>query len=728
MSSFVRLPWAHVWTLNVDDCLERAYDEQGRYARQQPLSISWTERHRTPRHGLDEVLIVHLHGKASRAQRDGELVFDISTYLHAAQANHRWHTLFGDYFPSKPFLILGASLDEEIDLQGILEQGRLKSLDHPSIIVNRTVTQLQAEEYRDFGLLPVAATAEQFFAAVEADLPAFLEELTASESTALADVSQEALTFMSQWQSLEDNASLKSDVRHDIYVGHEPEWPDAVHGKVVTRGIEKQITELLTKQIGSGDSRVVFLRGGVFSGKTAVLLSSGLALVRNGYRVFMHNGDSAPDVDAVIWWFRHYPKTILLMDDAFDFTLDVRTVVEEAELAGVSPRFCLTERSARASGSDRDLDNVQVEGRKLSETLSDTEIKRFIDKLTENRRLGEMTGMNGRQQTQYFERHGRQLFSAMAGLERGRGFEARVKEEFASVLVTEQRTLMGVAALASSLGYGLPVTVAPRATGLSVAGVEDVVSAGALADFLHIRRGLISPRHRIFGSLLVETCLTSAERYDYALRLATAVAPHVSPAAIGARSMYYLIARSLMGQRFMSGLLDQNFTRVLEWYAEIQPAYDWNARYWEQRALAASNAGQFEPAYSWARQAVQVRADSYTLNTVGTVLMRRALSEATDVHWPTDSFEAAEAALREARSLEADKSEYPFETFFSYTVRLVEIVKRRDVALTEQLRNLWNQWYIECLTLDRVSQQRLRSTLESVQPRWERATSLGATA
>ena len=69
MSRLTAIRWAQIWTLNVDDCVERAYSVAGQAAHQKLISISWTERHRTAQLAKGEVLLVHLHGKATRAHR-----------------------------------------------------------------------------------------------------------------------------------------------------------------------------------------------------------------------------------------------------------------------------------------------------------------------------------------------------------------------------------------------------------------------------------------------------------------------------------------------------------------------------------------------------------------------------------------------------------------------------------------------------------------------------------
>lgn len=725
MSDFCQFSWAYIWTLNIDDCLERAYANTAG-ARQKLLSISWTERHRTPRSGQDEVLLIHLHGKAARASREDELVFDISAYLKASQPQHRWHSLFGDYYPSEPFLVLGASLDEEIDIQSILEQGHLNaSAKEPSVIVNKTITPLAADEYRSYGLVPIEATVDELFAAIKQNLGRFVSEISVDESNQLSQVSQEVISFLGQWTRLDDTTAVHSDDRHDVYAGHEPEWSDVRNELIANRAIVPAIAADLTKLLSPGRSELILMTGGIFSGKTGALLTLAQRLLDLRFQPYIYSASVTLEVGAVVWWLQHYPRTVLLVDNAYDFALDVAKLMSAVETANLSARVLLVEREGRAKSVEYELDSVDWKKRRLGDALTDNEIVALIEKLTKNYRAGDLTTMNDGQRFQYFVGHNRQLFSAMAALERGRGFEARVKDEYAAITDDRSRQLVCLASLGSYLGYGIPLSVVPRATGLTVSEIEELASSINISDLLFIKGTSIQPRHRVFATLLIEMCLSKDERFDIAVALAEAIAPHVSPAAIGERSTYYRLARALMSHTLLAEMFEMDHDRVLKWFRQVEKNFDWNARFWEQRALAASAAGRHEPAYSWAKQAVRVREDSYTLNTVGTVLMRRALSEASATSWPAESWEAAELSLREARSSANSESGYPFETFFTYTVRLLESVQVRDDAVDQQLAITWLQWCTSALMLEGASRSRILETLASFQPRFDQAMAEG---
>ena len=73
-------------------------------------------------------------------------------------------------------------------------------------------------------------------------------------------------------------------------------------------------------------------------------------------------------------------------------------------------------------------------------------------------------------------------------------------------------------------------------------------------------------------------------------RLALTVAPHIDIDAIRRLTRPYRLFRRLMDQETVMRLLGPQNGRAL--YELTQDSCDWNARYWEQRALFESELGQ----------------------------------------------------------------------------------------------------------------------------------------
>jgi len=718
LRKFVEIGWQQVWTLNVDDCLAKAYSLHDDVAQQRLTSVSWTDSHRTPRESDSELLSVHLHGKASRAHRQNELVFDISSYIQATTANHRWHRLFGDAYVGHPFLIIGAALDAEFDLQSVLEQGPI-SLEFPSLIVLKDIDDLQVEEYRRFGLIPVRATAEAFFESVVSQLPAYLAELTNEETVAVAEVPPEAQRFLHQWREMSVADHAREDRRHDVFRGHEPQWNDAVRSRLFSRDVQAGLLTLSDSRIVDPEKLLHILSGPSFCGKTAILFEVSREFVARGFRVFLFEADVAPDLDSAYWWVQRYPKSILVFDDAADFARDIAGLYARCSDGPVVPRVLAVERSQRLSHMENVLVLTPRVDHSVSGRLSNAEIRRLISLLEKNNRSGEITGWRPAEKMDYFvKHHERELFSSMASLERGREFTSRVVDEFDSVRNRNQKSILAVASVAARLGYGLPMEVVRASAGVPVPEIQENL-AGELGDLLVLDDGYLRLRHRFMGEVLLAQRLSAREKFEVAVGVGKAVAPHVSLAAIRASTLYYRIARSLMGHDMIGEILEGDSSLILDWYEELQDAFEWNARFWEQRALAAADARDFEPAYSWAREAVSRHRDALTLNTIGVILMRRAVDESSSAYWPADTFALAEEALRNARS-EREVNEYPYETFFTYTLRLVKRVHVIDESSKEFLSTTWSEWYVSILAKDEAIRARLHERAQGYNLEWER--------
>ena len=86
------------------------------------------------------------------------------------------------------------------------------------------------------------------------------------------------------------------------------------------------------------------------------------------------------------------------------------------------------------------------------------------------------------------------------------------------------------------------------------------------------------------------------------------------------------------------------------WYDGLVEEYGWNARFWEQRALAEARCGQFSKARSFAEEALRIRSDPFTLTTLGSILLRMAGDQFEQGSVESDQvFWEGVALLRQAR-------------------------------------------------------------------------------
>jgi hypothetical protein len=175
------------------------------------------------------------------------------------------------------------------------------------------------------------------------------------------------------------------------------------------------------------------------------------------------------------------------------------------------------------------------------------------------------------------------------------------------------------------------------------------------------------------------------------LALAKQLSPYITRQTITQRTVHYRISRGLLDHEVIADWIGKD--NVPAWYEALTDYYGWNARFWEQRALAEAARGQFDKAESYAARAVGILDDAYSLNTYGTILMRKT------IEWfDPESPSANEYYWRGVRELGASvnkdklESHYPYITFFRHTYLYVEKAFPNR-PIDPGIQHEWNRWY-----------------------------------
>lgn len=716
MRLMVRLPWQRIWTLNIDDAVERAYENWSAEAIVRARGASWSENSASLSTDGQFVHVVHLHGRASKAAREGELVFSTTDYANAYGERGFWHSHFAGEYESSPTLAIGVSLDNEFDLETILQRGKV-SHDLPSFIVSPKISEEMAEEYRGFGLTPVRATADTFFEALHQSAISI-----SGSSTTKWNHPMDGIGFKKTWTVLSHEPPSSGDERHDFYAGHEPTWSDAWQELPSHRDRVAHIVRRIEGQ-KQGSAGVHVLTGEAYSGKSSAILSAARQLHLKGFEPLLFSGEAAPTTQAMANYANSNPKVVFIFDGAEDFARDVGGLVATHKPNTTTLRLVLVDRSRALEHIKLNVPEHARSETLLRSQLSENEIVMLFRKLKGKHRLGHLSTGTEAIFVEHFNDKSRRLFDGMASLENGRGFVDRIGASYEKIRARSDGSLVRLAALASLFGYGIPTKSLTAASGLPAHEVDRLLSNSNAGDFVHIRGDQMHIRSRHFGEALWETFLTPSEKAQSATRLAIAISPYVNPKAISEDSLSYRLARSVMDEKFVRAMHSDRLS-ALRWYETLEKDYEWNARFWEQRALLASNVGKFEEALSWSTNAVSKLRDSYSLNTVGVVLMRRALFESSPSRWPMESFSDSEQYLRESRGMRAsgtgrERPEYPFVTFFSGVSEIMKITGPISDLHRSQVQKMIVDWQLAAHDISESSFRNLDATMRQVVDMWQ---------
>ena len=698
--SIFNLSWRRIWTLNVDDVLENAFDKyvsetrsQRRYNR-----YTWNDPFAELGRENDDVQIVHLHGFADGTDN---LIFSIAEYVKAITTRKTWHPVFGDEYQGEPFIIIGAKIRDEIDFAESIRLGNKsrEQLGRPSIIVLKEITEFQRREFIKYGLVPVKSDAKAF---IEGLIPGVVSLETKLAKTVVPGsyltLPFEARVFLEQFRLLRTNKEEQIiPFGHDFYAGYEPYWADILNDYDVRfESIGNIYQELVPIINDDTNQRIYYFSGDPGSGKSAILLRIARDLIALGKDVFLFRSEERPNINSIVWWLKHSSNTILLFDDIADFLREVGQLCKVCREEKVKLLIVATERATREGVIIDELEYNFLQKYKKTSLghLSDLDINKLIEKLKTQGRLGKITRKFIGEQRDYFRKtSNRQLFPAMADLEGGLGFIRRIEKEYLKDIKSQElKHVYALVCVAHSLGYALPIGIVSSAIGIPANKITDEVSSGGqLFRIVILASKGLKARHRVIASNIIEKVFDNKERFELIKTLAIHLSPHISISAILQKTLYYRIIKELMDERIIVDWLDYELAQ--KFYADLRPYYDWDARYWEQRALAESHMNHLEPAMSYAETAVDRHRDTFTLNTLGTILLRTASSpDYSGAAGTRDLYWKGVDSLHESLDVGHGLFPHPYTTFFTLTLSYVQL-HFKNQEIDRDIIKEWEWWY-----------------------------------
>lgn len=678
-SQLFLLPWKHIWTLNIDDVLQRAIPSD--FARKVD-TYSWNDKLRVRTLDGDDLQVIHLHGRANRIDPSlAGIIFSLQEYASRHEISPGWHAEFRNEFVKKPFVICGSRLRDEFDLATVLAFGN-RSRERggcPSFIVLRDYSPGEEERFKRQGLVPIRASGEEFIASLKLAYEAYESAVAAGRRT-----SREAeVEVHSKFRRL-DVVSTPPRKPLDYYSGAEAQWYHiAADQDAQFPNLQEHRKWLRDK---ASDVRVSLVVGGPVSGKTTFALRLARELANDGYVVWEFRGEDYFEPALVLDYLASSKPTVLVFDDCADVSGALSKLLSEAGTRGILVRAIATANKHRRRGVQRDLSPGQLRTVQL-EPLAREAFEAVFAKRSQKGRLGRYTGGDSSVAWKEFKAHYNMKF-----LEWLESLEGAVPYQLALSRIlnesinehTHSRQLILATAATHRFGFSLPFEFADSISGGAV--VDSEGPDGVLGDIAYSDERGIRLRSRAF-SMRTWQQIPVGEKFDITLFLARHLSPLVVPQSIARRSYAYRLLRELMDCDVVRGDLAD---RANEWYEELLPLLGWNSRYWEQRALLSLKTKEDDKAYSYAKEAVQRQPrDAFPHTTLGTVCLNIATRRQDQTG--LERFWEGVKSLETSRKLAVERGtewEHPYVTFFTYALRAFPLYP----MAAERLSGEWSDW------------------------------------
>lgn len=721
MEGYARSPWATVWTLNLDDTFESAHRRIATETSRKVATLNWDDTFSQDRN----LNVVHLHGVVDTEDLR-PLVFSLSEYAGSAAARKAWPIIFRDSYGNSPFVILGARLIDEPDIEAVIS-GRQPSHSAPSFYVSKEISEAMRMDLTAWGLIPVQTTAQQFLTEWSKLIGLNLDQELSSDLELGFRISQ-------QFTELKKDPG-QPEKRHDFLGGDEPTWYDIKHHNAAELGwVTAALAEC--KQIGSSlnESIILVHCGRRLTGRSTGLLQIGEWLQNNSWRLFQFRNDGRIDIEPILQYAASGKSLALLFDGIQDIADDVNQLVSKARSSGQRIVCVAVDQASHEASIIGRIEKTNLAYQRVGRingTLTKSDAARIVDNLNKHGRLGILQEVSDSHRLKHFAK--KELFDSMAQIENAPGFGTRLTELFEGLDSRFELRAILLVAYASYVDRKLLVVDASRMLGVNsdnlVRQIED--GSSRLSSFLKTDGKDVRPRQRYLALKSIVQILGSDEAAQTLSDAIRNISPklneqaqrdrHPTMVLIGEFMKYRNLAKAFPGADF-----DHWYTNLIDIFG------DWSARYWEQRAILARDSSDSDftllaKAESYALRATDLLPDAYTFTTLGTVLLQKAACPAFNMQeYYRRGTDAFEQAVRRDRS---NSSLVTWLAFLDYSLKVIRRIHSEeslsdtdhsDGALSIVCSD-WSRIYNSLRLLGDVSEEVSRR-LESLRRRFDSAT------
>lgn len=627
-----RFVWSSIYTFNIDDVLNDCYSINSKL--QTPNYLTFRDPFQTPE-DPEELSIVHLHGSVKKC--DHGFVFSAQEYGDTSSGGYTWFPVLSDELISKPFIIIGCTLDEP-DLEACLASRKGLTPEArqiaPSLFVTKVVDEVVRSLCERFGLIPIEAESDAFLAYLDdlvvdrkgqIDLLFTGYNLRRRLTSVLSDKSTRV--FFRQWTYIQENTlPTPFEPPLPLLSGIEPTWYSIANNEDVIRTTERSlITEIQNWHANTSSSlpEIRVLHSATGEGKSTALLRVGLELARLKYIVFYFSANERLVEEDAVNVLCEIPDTpILLVDNLADHAPQIAQLFDGLKAKG---KRCILLGAVRRARLDH-FESICAESLITRVELKALTLPEATTLAGELRRLGRLGANAGLMDADIARRMvAKQLISAIveAGGAIGQ-FDSVIHAEYEK-LNADAKKIYCCVALAHSVGEPIKVAVVTRATGIPTKQFFKILHDDLIGIVRYSSMEYLISRHQVVSEHVVQK-LKEEERLNQLEGLMSALSPYVNRKTIMRGSPEAgLAARLLNYDSFVRLMLPSTAEKF---YAKIQPENAWNSRYWEQRALMCLESN-IEQAKTWAQHAVGIEEHPHTLTTYAKVLFHAA-EDATD--------------------------------------------------------------------------------------------------
>jgi hypothetical protein len=708
MSLVSTFTWRKIFTTNIDNSLDKVFS----YG--QPLQklvvIDGVMDNLVDRdQSFKELLLVHLHGSLKTPAEN--LTFGVSQYGDRGNwSSDPWYSDFVHEYIFNPVIFIGSSLNEPLFWK-FLEARGPKGRDNTELrsrgfVVCRDFSSSKAELLKEYNLVPINATAEEFFVYLNSILeprpdlrelirlgaPNFIPVIDAEVHGAETKLVKALGQFFQTFQKISPQPPSQSFRKKMYHQGKHPEWQDLTHNLDAVRAVTADIQNNIMNALKEKRLEIHLLHGSAGAGKSTVAKRLALNCYSAGATVLFSEEGVYPPIAEMskALEFLDGPLVFVIDNAQMSFRGTVQLTSLMKAMSKVGSIFLVTRSSHAGNLIDEIEKEIKVHEYSI-ERLVTSEIDGLIQVLDNNGMLGKLKGKGLEEQRKIFEEKAKkQILVAMREATEGKGFDEIIRNEFIGIVNSDARMLYVLASLMTAHGHFVTKDVLIEAFGLAPSQCLNIL-ARELKNIVIPREddeNKLIARHRLIAVEVIDRIAARSDLKDAYIELLRIVTKQVGQGSLRQKQLFKLykelISHETLIRRFIS---DRDSGRAI--YGSLEKAMKNDYHFWLQYGLFELSDKNVELAENYINQAIGIcesngRVDPYVTLTRSNILIQKALLSRSPEAFA--NWEKEIEVLKKYSESEGKNDPYPFHVL-GLQMRHWARVKIQDKAAKLKLLN-----------------------------------------
>lgn len=642
-------PWRRVYSLNIDNCVQRIHRHNGRTSNS--ISAFDSRAYEIS----DRLNFIHLHGTYAGIPDD--IIFSFQHYNEIAAMENIYHKKFAIDYSVSPVIFIGTAIDEphlwaSIQRRNAAIKGSLKP---KSYIVSPKLSKSRAETLADYNLVHIQATAEEFYGYIKSNAHAeYLEGI------------QRTLILTGDDMPELSMISMTSGSKSYYLEGAEPTFADVKQNLAIEREFVRNLNQ------NTLSIPAVGIIGTAGSGKTTSLMQHALYIKAN-----------LPDK---VYWLPvemetstlPYSKISSLSTGSFLFVDDINRfkqdaidwLANECISKGIKLRYACRSNSADRISSL--ISNYSNPSEQAVPDLCESDIDDLLQLLSRTKNLGKLKNMQiEMQKTVLREKCDRKLLVAMIEATSGIKFEEKIQSEFDDISDDAQKRIYAMCCIVMTVSGKAKKQHIIGATPLNPLECFHALERLIASNILAVSGDKIYPRHKLIGEIVFDYLTRSGHTKTLILELISYLG---STTIQHFQSEEMRIISKFYGHTFLMRMFDLSIIREI--YSDIETLLSWDSHFWLHRGALELEIGSLDQAEIYLNRSKSLSDPSYPnymlMTELGYYHMKRSIkaSDSASAKW---SFEQAKIELELLMSVNGKKDP---RCFHIYCIGLLNYAKK----------------------------------------------------